>query len=660
MNPMASNFIRNSTLLLLFLHATGVTAGTMNETSASYYELGQNWQRKGNFKEALNAISKAVSISPDDSELRASYAFVLLRNGNKEQALTQYAKAVELETNNPKLRLLYGKCLYSVGRYKEATEQLKIASSLDAKYPLLYLSLAEAQQASGEFNESIDPLNKVLTEDPNNVNALSLLATANHKANNFPTAIEIYKKILALEPSNEWAELNLARSYYQSGSFDEAETAYLKILEVRPNSVDSLTALADISYRKKRLEAAIQYAQRALALQPSDPSINAMLASYFEKTDNYSQALTHYKQAFINEKTPELQSKYLMAQSQIYFKQGDFEDAEIVVKQLLEKDPENLDLKVQMADIRLWQKAYGQAAATYKEALTVKSSLIKSKGFLFNYGAALNGLKEWPAAEIIWSNYLKLERNSKEAWLNYATCLDEQNKTNEAIAAYRKTISLGYNKVQSLEDISRLQIKAQQYQDAVETLQQLIDLNPNNEKYKQEISHLLVKLNKPEDAVKLLQQNGQSVVPARLSHADKLVRAGNYHNAAIEYQKVLLEAPNNTEALLGLAESYSAIGNFNEAVDLYKRYLTSEPNDFHAQFNYASSLANIGKQKESISEYKKAIELNPHYADSYYALGMIYIDSNVYEARRNWKKYLDLSPNGQYKSEIVHYFPDLH
>jgi tetratricopeptide (TPR) repeat protein len=111
--------------------------------------------------------------------------------------------------------------------------------------------------------------------------------------------------------------------------------------------------------------------------------------------------------------------------------------------------------------------------------------------------------------------------------------------------------------------------------------------------------------------------------------------------------------------MIGLADSYSAIGQYNEAIDLYKTYLSKQPSDFEAQYNYALALASVGRMTDAAKEYRKAINLNSNSAEAYYGLGAAYIENDSNLARESWKKYLDLQPQGEFKSEILHRFPDL-
>jgi len=286
--------------------------------------------------------------------------------------------------------------------------------------------------------------------------------------------------------------------------------------------------------------------------------------------------------------------------------------------------------------------------------------LVKNKDLLFNYGASLSGLKDWANAEFVWANYLNLNDKNKEAWLNMAMVQGELKKNQEAVNSYKKALALGASKPQVLQEIATLQLQNSDYTAAEQTYKELISLNPQNQaKYRLALSRILSREGKSSEAIKVLREGSQNSQMLQLELAEKVAKSGDYYTAASEYQKVLNEDPNNPDAIIGLADAYSSIRQYKQAVELYKKYLTSHPEHFHVQYNYASALANMGKEDDAIIEYQRAIELNPNYADSYYALGAVLLSKDTHQARTNWRKYLELRPQGEYRSEILHHFPDL-
>ncbi len=631
----------------------------ISANAVPYYILGLNWQKKGNFAEAEKNFRKAVSLSEEDADLRATLADLLWREGQIENALTEFANATNLAPKNARLRILYGKALLQNKLFNQATDQFKMAAELEPDYPYIYYNLGQSEQLAGNAEKAILYLQKALKEDPQNLKIISDIATSQHQMGLLDQAIQGYQFILSQETADDLTRTNLARALAEKGDLINAEKEYAILLSNTPNRTDLLSAMAELQYRKGNLNKASELINQALQFEPNDATLHAIFASYMEQQKKLKEALEHYQLAAQFENNPEKRSKYFFAIAQLHFKKGDYSLASVLLEDLLKKNPQDYSLKVQLADIRLWQKKYSEATFLYREVLALQPQYVQNKALLFNYGAALNGARDWPNAEIVWNNYHKLERKNKDSWLNLASVQVSQKKYPEAIYAYKTAQSLGAAKLNILNQIGPLQIQENDLAGAEITYRELMNLKPDQSKYRLTLSRVLSKQGKQEEAIKLLRDSDQNSTKLRLELAERIANSGDYYSAASEYQKIITDEPNSYEAVLGLADSYSAIGQFSESSKLYKRYLGTYPNNFHAQYNYALALANSGQENESVNEYKKAIEINPSYAESYYALGAVLLDKDSNQTRDYWRKYLEIQPQGEYKSEILHHFPDL-
>ncbi len=631
------------------------------EITMGYYSLALKWQRKGDYAKAEAAYIKAVNLLPEDAEMRGNFASFLLQIGKLEKAITEIDYVLGLSPNNSRLRVLAGQIYFKSNKFLQSAEHFKIAADLEPNYPLINYSLAQSLQAADHYVESIEPLKKAIKQNPNSLKMIFALAIAKHKTNELSEAISDYQQILSLDSSHELAQSNLAKAYYDIGNLDQAEIHYLQLAKNYPGRLDLWTSLANIKFRKNLLNEAINYAKKALILEPNDPSLNALIASYYEKKQDFTEALNYYQSAYDLENDPDLKRKYLVNKAQILYKKGDYESAEGIINNLLLQKPDDFQLKSQLADIKLWQKKYTAASTLYREALISNPGFNKQKLFLFNYAASLSEQKDWRNAENIWHMHNKIESNNKEAWFNLAVALEAQNKYPEAIHAYKKSINAGYSKQIALNEIASLQMQLNDWKNAETSFKELINLNPHKTKYQLTLAKILVKQNRKEEAIKVFKEAGQeeSAIELELDLAERIAKSGDYYSASSEYQRILNESPNNFNAIVGLADSYAGIGQYHRAADLYAKALSLQSNNFQAQFNYASTLANLQKETQAIQAYKKAITLNPNYAETYYALGLILLDRDMNLAKIYWKKYLELSPNGEYKGNILSKISDL-
>ncbi|MCK5687776.1 tetratricopeptide repeat protein, partial [Myxococcota bacterium] len=86
----------------------------------------------------------------------------------------------------------------------------------------------------------------------------------------------------------------------------------------------------------------------------------------------------------------------------------------------------------------------------------------------------------------------------------------------------------------------------------------------------------------------------------------------DFGNAAIQYESILKEKPDEHAAKLGLAVAYKGLGRFKDAETIYVKLLKEDPSDLAAVWNSAVLFhRHLNRYDDAIAMYKKADELAP-------------------------------------------------
>lgn len=126
-----------------------------------------------NSEQMLEAMKKAVEISPDDPEIVSRYAMALFEAGHFEDAEKWFAKAADLGPNSVEARSMYGVVLWRMGNKDAAAAELEAALKLDPRnipslhvLTLLALEKRDAARAAQLIQqiETIEPTYKPLPE----------------------------------------------------------------------------------------------------------------------------------------------------------------------------------------------------------------------------------------------------------------------------------------------------------------------------------------------------------------------------------------------------------------------------------------------------------------------------------------------------------------
>jgi tetratricopeptide (TPR) repeat protein len=127
---------------------------------------------------------------------------------------------------------------------------------------------------------------------------------------------------------------------------------------------------------------------------------------------------------------------------------------------------------------------------------------------------------------------------------------------------------------------------------------------------------------------------GDGVEP-RLALARELIRTDRLDEAAVEYRKVLIYAPDSPNALGNLATIYGRTGQDEEAVPLLRRALAVQPSYRDAN-NLGVLLFYAGRLEEAIAAFRQAHELSPDRPAPLVGLGDSYRELGDVEAGERW------------------------
>ncbi|MBN2083265.1 tetratricopeptide repeat protein [bacterium] len=96
-----------------------------------------------------------------------------------------------------------------------------------------------------------------------------------------------------------------------------------------------------------------------------------------------------------------------------------------------------------------------------------------------------------------------------------------------------------------------------------------------------------------------------------MQRADRAYDAGDYAQAAAEYELITADYPGHPLAWLQLARSQAQLGDWNSAVDSYKRLAQLGPLDSEVRVEYADALRQTGRLEDAVEQYNLALDKPP-------------------------------------------------
>ncbi len=556
--------------------------------------------------------AKAPSAAPDRAAAYYHYGLAHLyedmavnagRSDYATQAVEQYKLALDADPDSRLLQNGLADLYFKIGRIREA---VTAAQDQVNKYPddvaahtllgKVYLrSLGDMQSAqSGQMLQlAIAEYEKLAQLKPNDVETRLLLGQLYSLNHDSAKAEAQFKAAQGLDANSEEVVLNMARLYSEQGDFKRASDALNSV------PVDDRTARiefaigASYDQLKKPKEAAAAY-RRSLDLESENLDAQRGLANALLADGQLDEALKVLNDIVAAE-PQDAQSQIHI--SEIQRRQGHYEEALATLKKAKPLAPDSLEL-------------------SYNEALLYDS--------LGRYDDAIGVLNTLVTGSVhADGKYSEQEKANRSLFLDRLGIIyREENKTAEAVAAYKQLVEIG-------GDYAKGGYQGQ------------IDAYRDAHQWKEATAVAA-------DAAKTLPKDRT----VQLGYASQLADTGKV-DEGIALAKAQLSstgtAPEDREAHLALAQMYTRLKRWSDAAaELNKAEAsTTKPEEKLYVYFLRGTLADRQKQyDEAEAQFRRALVIDPQNATILNYLGYMFADRGVRlpEALVMIRKAVDLDP----------------
>jgi len=246
---------------------------------------------------------------------------------------------------------------------------------------------------------------------------------------------------------------------------------------------------------------------------------------------------------------------------------------------------------------------------------------------------------DFTGAETLLKKALDKDPNNYQAWFDLGFVLNRLARTDESIAAYRKSVTAKPDVFESNLNLGLMLARANNPQ-AEEFLRAATGLKPIGHSQGDQaeegqarawlaLAHLLEN-KKPEDALaayrkasELTPKDPEPHLSAGLLHE----RQKEFSDAEVEYKEVLTLDAHSAEAAIGLTNIYMKSGRLGDAEPLLRRLVTERPDDAGIHLQLGRVLAAQDKKDDAIAEIQAALKLAPADSETQRELAELFVQS---------------------------------
>jgi len=303
--------------------------------------LADLYERAGKWNEAAATWGDLVKLGPRARSYRSRYATALVNAGDVSGGRRELLAITKDSPRDISAWFLLSQVERRAGNPEAAEEAARRIAEIDPEDARGPLALAESRVARGDFRGAAGALEqRVAAGRDADVNSgtyarmASSLAEALQSAGEGARAISVLEAAQKRDPTDLGLEFELAASYDRNHRQDDAERVFRSVIAKDPQHADALNYLGYmLADHGKRLDEAVSFVKRALAIEADNPS-------------------------------------YLDSLGWAYFKQGQIDSARDPLERAAAALPKNSVIQDHLGDVYFQMKRYRDAVSAFDRALS--------------------------------------------------------------------------------------------------------------------------------------------------------------------------------------------------------------------------------------------------------------------------------------------------
>jgi len=178
----------------------------------------------------------------------------------------------------PSADFTHARQLLQTGKIDDAIAELQQLSAAQQVPKGLAHELGTTYYKKGDYVHAIDWFKKAIAEDSQDAESIQLLGISYYLGGHPDDAIPFLEKVQAWYPRvNIDAAYILGQCYIQIKDYSRAQEAFGKMFDLPPNSAATYLLTARMLFRQEFVPVALEYAQKAVALDPKLPLAHFLL-----------------------------------------------------------------------------------------------------------------------------------------------------------------------------------------------------------------------------------------------------------------------------------------------------------------------------------------------------------------------------------------------
>jgi tetratricopeptide (TPR) repeat protein len=332
------------------------------ENGDGLHLLGLCYHARNENEEALVWLERAIDVQPGEAMFHTNAGLVTMALGALKEAVAQFEAALRADPLHWEAYTNWALVRERQGRLMEASALFEKAIALNPQSAMAYSNHGNVLRALGQNDEAMTAYREAIRLVPQFAPAYNGLGNALRAKKRRQEAVTEFDKAIALDANYADAYFNRAMTHAAQGETALADAGLSRALEIRDDARFRIaqgglmpvipTSSADIARWRARMEERFENTLGDIDFVAGDPtqvrSMSYYLAYHGENDRQQMESLARFYRRLYPEltwKAPHCVSPVSFALERALQLQqsGDYDAAEIVLRELLRAEPENGD-----------------------------------------------------------------------------------------------------------------------------------------------------------------------------------------------------------------------------------------------------------------------------------------------------------------------------
>ena len=470
------------------------------EDERVYLTLGGVYFQLGEIEKAIAAYEKYQKYSGSDDGYREIARYYASIN-NFDAAAEYLRRGLELQPDSAESLMMLGNIYLSQGKYRESAEVLKKLFYISNGNPQVMRQIAAVLFEARDYREAVDVLEELAVETRLDRLSQVVLGRSYLGINRYSDAIRIFNEVLARVPDDVEARFYLGESYLRRGRYEDAVKIYESLLRDRENqeAFDNrpvfMERLAGAWIGLENYEKAIDLYEEIAEANPND---RYKLLEAYRVSKQYAKGIALGKE-FLAEKPGDMEISIIYART--LADAGKVKDGADVLSRLLQSNPDNIQIYVNLSEIYRQDKRYSDAEKILLRAEKESKDPEDVARLKFQRAAVYEQQKAFDRAEQLFREILEKNPDNAQA-LNYLGYMfaDRGVRLDEAIRYVREALETDPENGAYLDSLGWAYFKLNDMENAEKYLLEAVGIVPNDSTIHDHLGDLYFKLGQLEKA----------------------------------------------------------------------------------------------------------------------------------------------------------------